>query len=131
LVFFRQFVIENDGKHKDEFDLKARAIQPLVDAARVLILDKGVKTKNNTIERFETLMELEPQNEEIYAGCIKSFHVLSKFRAVEGFDHNTSGRYIDLSKLSKSDKMKLKRTFKPINEIQSLIKTRFKLTYFL
>jgi CBS domain-containing protein len=131
LGFFRQFVIENDGKHKDEFDLKARAIQPLVDAARVLILDKGVKTKNNTIERFETLMELEPQNEEIYAGCIKSFHVLSKFRAVEGFDHNTSGRYIDLSKLSKSDKMKLKRTFKPINEIQSLLKTRFKLTYFL
>jgi CBS domain-containing protein len=131
LGFFRQFIIEEDGEHKDEFDVKARAIQPLVDAARVLVLSEGVEEKNNTIERFETLIELEPQNEAVYAGCIKSFHVLSKFRAIEGFKNKSSGRYLELSKLSKSDKMKLKRAFKPIKEIQSLLKNRFQLTYFL
>lgn len=131
LGFFRQFLIEDDGRHKDEFDVKARAIQPLVEAARVLILSEAVEGKNNTVERFEKLIELEPQNEEIYAGCIKSFLVLSKFRAVEGFKQNSTGRYLELSKLSKSDKMKLKRTFKPIKEIQSLLKNRFQLAYFL
>lgn len=131
LGFFRQFIIEDDGEHKDEFDVKARAIQPLVDAARVLVLAEGIEGKNNTVERFEKLIELEPQNEEVYAGCIKSFHVLSKFRAVEGFKNNTSGRYLELSQLSKSDKMKLKRAFKPIQEIQSVLKNRFKLSYFL
>lgn len=131
LGFFRQFIIEDDGEHKDEFDVKARAIQPLVNAARVLILSKGIEEINNTIERFEKMIELEPQNEEVYAGCIKSFHVLSKFRAIEGFSEQTSGRYLELLKLSKSDKMKLKNAFKPIKEIQSLLKNRFNLTYFL
>lgn len=131
LGFFRQFIIEDDGEHKDEFDVKARAIQPLVDAARVLILSEGIEGKNNTIERFEKLIQLEPQNEEVYSGCIKSFHVLSKFRAIEGFKNQSSGRYLELSKLTKSDKMKLKRAFKPIKDIQSLLKNRFQLTYFL
>ncbi len=131
LGFFRQFIIESDGEHQDEFDVKARAIQPLVDAARILVLAEGIEGKNNTVERFESLISLEPQNEEVYAGCVKSFHVLSKFRAIEGFKNNTSGRYLELSSLSKSDKMKLKRAFKPIQEIQSLLKNRFKLSYFL
>jgi CBS domain-containing protein len=131
LGFFRQFIIEDDGEHKDEFDIKARAIQPLVDAARVLILAAGIEGKNNTVDRYEQLIALEPQNEVIFAGCIKSFHVLSKFRALEGFQQDTSGRYIELAKLSKSDKMKLKRAFKPIQEVQSMLKNRFKLSYFM
>jgi CBS domain-containing protein len=131
LGFFRQFLMEDDGKNKDEFDVKARAIQPLVDAARVLVLSEGLEGHNNTVERFEALLKLEPQNEEVYAGCIKSFHVLSKFRAIEGFEKQNSGRYLDLENLSKSDKMKLKRAFKPIKEIQSLLKNRFQLSYFL
>lgn len=131
LGFFRQFLLEDDGQHKDEFDVKARAIQPLVDAARILILYEDIPGKNNTIERFEALIEKEPQNEDLYASCIKSFHVLSKFRAMEGFKNHTSGRYLELSQLSKSDKMKLKRAFKPIQEIQGLLKNRFQLTYFL
>ena len=131
LGFFRQFLIENDGKHKDEFDIKARAIQPLVDAARILVLAEAIEGKNNTVERFEQLAKLEPQNKEVYLACIKSFHTLSKFRAVEGFKQNTSGRYLNLSKLSKNDKMKLKRAFKPVQEIQSLLKNRFQLTHFL
>jgi CBS domain-containing protein len=131
LSFFRQFIIEEDGEHKDEFDLKARAIQPLVDAARVLILSKGLMHISNTIQRFEKMIELEPQNEDVFSGCIKSFHVLSKFRSVEGFRAQSSGRYLELSKLSKSDKIKLKQAFKPIRDVQALLKNRFQLTYFL
>lgn len=131
LGFFRQFIIEENGKHKDEFDIKARAIQPLVDAARVLVLSETEKNNNNTVKRFEKLINLEPQNEEIYSACIKSFYVLSRFRAVEGFKNKSSGRFINLSELSKSDKIKLKRAFKPIQEVQSLLKNRFQLSYFL
>ncbi len=131
LGFFRQFLMEDDGEHKDEFDVKARAIQPLVDAARILVLSEGIEGKNNTVDRFEALIQREPQNEEVYAGCIKSFLVLSKFRALEGFKNGSSGRYLELETLSKSDKMKLKRAFKPIKEVQGLLKNRFKLAYFL
>mgnify|MGYP005853486791 CR=1 FL=1 len=131
LGFFRQFIVEDDGQHKDEFDIKARAIQPLVDAARLLILSKGIQEINNTQERFEKLMEIETQNEELYTACLKSFLVLSTYRSKEGFLKENTGRYIDFSTLTKSDKVKLKRAFKPIKDIQSALNTRFKLAHFL
>jgi CBS domain-containing protein len=38
---------------------------------------------------------------------------LQKFRTEEGFASNSSGRYLDLNKLSKLDKLKLKNAFIP------------------
>jgi CBS domain-containing protein len=131
LGFFRQFVLEDNGTHKDEFDIKARAIQPLVDAARLLLLSKGIQTINNTQERFEKLIELEPQNEEVYRACLKSFLMLSTYRNQEGFQKQNTGRYVDLSNLTKSDKVRLKQAFKPIKDIQSVLMHRFKLAHFL
>ena len=60
LSFFRSFVVERSGEHKDAFDLKARAMMPLADAARVLTLDTRIGKENNTFSRFERLAELEP-----------------------------------------------------------------------
>ncbi len=87
LSFFRQFLVEHDGEHKDQFDIKARAMMPLVDAARLLILSKNNKTHNNTIIRYEKLAELEPQNKDIYLACLDSFKKLLRFRTEQGFLH--------------------------------------------
>src|SRR5690606_23248483 len=38
LGFFRQFLVEQDGEYKDFFDLKKRALMPISDAGRLLIL---------------------------------------------------------------------------------------------
>lgn len=130
LSFFKQFVVEDDGAHKDEFDLKARAIMPLVDAARVLALSQKIAGTNQTVERFERLAEKEPQNAELYKDCIKSFYDLLNYRSQSGFAHNNSGRFVDLNALSKRDKSALKYAFKPIKNLQTNLKTRFKLTYF-
>lgn len=51
--FFRQFLVEQDGANKDNFDIKRRALMPLTDAARVLILSHSIKGISNTAERFE------------------------------------------------------------------------------
>ena len=130
LGFFRQFLVEKDGAHKDNFDLKARCLMPLIDVARVLCLHQKVSGLNNTILRFEKLVALEPQNEAIYQACIDAFSLLLKLRTEEGFASNSSGRYLDLNTLSKLDKLKLKNAFVPIKDIQEIIKTRFQLTYF-
>ncbi|UWX56123.1 DUF294 nucleotidyltransferase-like domain-containing protein [Maribacter litopenaei] len=66
--FFRSFLVEQDGQHKDFFDLKNRALRPLIDAARVLILSHSVKGISNTWERYEKLAELEPNNRDLYLG---------------------------------------------------------------
>ena len=123
--FFRQFLVEQDGEHKDTFDLKGRAMMPLIDAARVLILSHNVTGISNTWERYEKLAQLEPTNEELYLACSYASKALLKFRTRQGLANNDSGRYISLQSLNKEKKMKLKRTFKTVKEIQQLISVRF------
>jgi CBS domain-containing protein len=123
--FFRQFLVEQDGAHKDFFDIKRRALMPLTDAARVLILSHSVKSISNTPERFEKLAELEPNNKELYLACSYSYKALLKFRTKQGLLHNDSGQFIALEALSKLEKIKLKRTFKTIKELQEVITIRF------
>jgi CBS domain-containing protein len=131
LSFFRQFLVEDDGEHKDQFDIKARAMMPLVDAARLLMLSHNIKAVNNTIERYEKLVELEPQNKDTYLFCIEAYKNLLTFRTEQGLRHNDSGRFIDLESLDKGNRLQLKRTFKAVKDVQELIKMRFKLSQLL
>jgi CBS domain-containing protein len=130
LSFFRQFLVEQDGAHKDQFDIKARAMMPLVDAARLLVLSKNIKI-NNTILRYKALAEAEPQNKDVYIACQEAFKTLLRFRTEQGIRHKDSGRFIDLQTLSKADRLELKNCFKAIKDIQDLIQTRFKLAQFM
>jgi len=123
--FFRGFLLEQDGANKDTFDLKRRALMPLSDAARVLILSHSVKSISNTPERFEKLAELEPHNRELYLACSHSYRTLLRFRTKQGLLHNDSGQYIALGDLTKLEKIKLKSAFKTIKEIQEIISIRF------
>lgn len=129
--FFRDFLVEQDGAHKDFFDLKLRALMPLIDAARVLTLSHSIKSITNTAERYEKLAELEPQNKEVYLACCYASKALLKFRTMQGLQHNDSGRFIALEQLNKEEKIKLKRTFKTIKEIQELLQVRFQVKSFL
>jgi len=123
--FFRQFLVEQDGANKDTFNIKNRALMPLADAARLLILYHSVKSISNTAERFEKLAELEPNNRELYLSCAYSYKALLKFRTKQGLLHNDSGQYIALDSLTKLEKIKLKNTFKTIKDLQELITVRF------
>jgi CBS domain-containing protein len=127
LGFFRQFLVEHDGEHKDQFDLKSRALMPLIDAARLITLSHNIKDKNNTISRFNKLAKVEPQNKDLYLSCADAFKILLHYRTEQGLKHNDSGRYIDLNTLTKSEKLKLKGCFKPIKDIQELLNIRYNL----
>ncbi|HEY4617926.1 MAG TPA: DUF294 nucleotidyltransferase-like domain-containing protein [Flavobacterium sp.] len=130
LGFFRQFLVEKDGEHKDTFDVKSRGLMPLIDAARLLSLEKKITGVNNTLVRFRELAALEPQNAATYEACSEAFSILLKFRTEEGFASDSGGRYLDLNKLTKLDKVKLKNAFHPIRDVQEILRTRFQLTYF-
>lgn len=127
LGFFRQFLVESDGEYKDLFDLKKRALMPLIDAGRLLILNYQIKTINNTAERFEKLAELFPEDSELYLSCSYAFKALLKFRTKHGLINHDNGRFIKLESMTKEEKMKLKRCFKTIASIQETIKIKFNL----
>jgi len=103
---------------------------PLIDAARLLSLEKKITGVNNTLVRFRELAALEPQNAATYEACSEAFSILLKFRTEEGFASDSGGRYLDLNKLTKLDKVKLKNAFHPIRDVQEILRTRFQLTYF-
>ena len=123
--FFRNFLVESDGAHKDGFDIKNRAMAPLIGAARVLSLYHGLKNVNRTSTRYEQLSMLEPENRELYESCAYAFKALLKFRVQQGLKNGDSGRFIQLESLSKSDRLKLKRCFKPLRDVQEVLRVRF------
>ncbi|TXD47261.1 DUF294 nucleotidyltransferase-like domain-containing protein [Polaribacter sp. IC073] len=128
LGFFKQFLVENNGDHKDSFNIKTRALIPLINAARLLTLSNKISEINNTAQRFERLAEVEPQNKELYQSCSYAFKALLKFKTKQGILHNDSGKFIQLESLTKEEKLKLKRCFKPIREIQEVLSIRYNLT---
>ncbi|WP_298236755.1 DUF294 nucleotidyltransferase-like domain-containing protein [uncultured Algibacter sp.] len=131
LGFFKQFLVEQNGDKKDLFNIKSRALMPLIDAARLLVLSKQLKGINNTSERYERLAEIDPKNKELYESCSYAFKALSKFKTKQGFQNNNSGKFIELESLTKEEKLKLKRCFKPIQDIQETLKVRFDLKNFM
>jgi CBS domain-containing protein len=129
-TFFKKFIVEEDAINKNKFDIKTRAIQPLVDGARLFALYYNLKGINNTYLRFKQLAIVDPKNEEIYLNCADAFITLSKFRTIEGLKNDDYGQYIPINDLSKLDKEKLKAALAPMKELEELIKGKFKLTQF-
>ena len=127
LGFFKQFLVEADGENKDHFNIKSRAIRPLVDAARIFSLHHQISV-NNTIARYEKLMEVEPQNRDIFESCANAFKILLQFRTSQGLTNNDSGKFVDINVLSKADRLKLKSCFKPIKNVQESLKLRFNIS---
>ena len=130
LTFFKKFNVEEKGLNKDKFDIKTRALMPLVDGARLFSLSYNLRGVTNTYLRFKQLAITDPRNSEIYLNCAKAFLTLSKFRTIEGLKNDSSGQYIGLQELSKVEKENLKNAFAPMDELEDLIKNKFQLTQF-
>lgn len=125
LSFFRKFVVEKSGEHKDTFDIKLRAMMPLVDAGRLFILQNRLSGVHSTIERFKKLSEIDSNNRELFVFAADAFETLLKARTVHGIKNEDSGRYIKPTDMDKMDRIQLRNAFQPINDIQGIIKVRF------
>jgi len=130
LTFFKKFNVEEKGPNKDKFDIKTRALMPLIDGARLFSLSHNMRGITNTYLRFKQLAITDPKNSEVYINCANAFITLSKFRTLEGLKNDSSGQYINLQELSKADKEVLKNAFEPMEELEDLIKDKFQLTQF-
>ena len=130
LSFFKNFNVEDEGPNKNKFDIKTRALMPLIDGARLFALYFEIRGINNTYQRFKQFAITDPKHSEIYLNCAEAFLVLSKFRTLEGLKNDNSGQFINLEELSKVDREKLKNALAPMRELEELIKSKFQLTHF-
>ncbi|HAS60453.1 MAG TPA: histidine kinase, partial [Algoriphagus sp.] len=130
LGFFKDFMVEKSGEHRDQFDIKARAMMPLADLARLLVLSHGITGINNTFKRFEKLGQLEPNYESLFNQAGKAYEILMRMRALEGLQNDNSGRFISPEHMGKLQRQLLKNTFSPLAELQDIVEVRFQLAYF-
>ena len=130
LNFFKKFNLEEEGEYKGLFDIKNRAILPLVNGARLLAINFYLKGINNTYQRFKQLTIVDPKNANVYLSCAEAFLLLSKYKTIEGLKNDTTGDYINIEELNKVDKEKIKNCLTSLYELEDIIKDKFKLTHF-
>lgn len=130
LSFFKNFLVEQSGEHRSEFDIKKRAMMPISDAARLLCLSHGIVNVQNTAERFHMLAEREPNNHKLFDEAALAYEIMMRYRALHGLRNNDSGRYIHLTDLNKLEKQMIKNAFIPIKDLQEMISVRFQVNAF-
>jgi CBS domain-containing protein len=123
--FFKQFVVEKDGAHKDQFDIKARALMPLVDMARLFALASGYTSSIDTAARFTVCAKDEEHHEKLFLSAAKAHQQLLLYRFKAYKKAENSGRFLSLNELDTFDKQVLKQCFKPIDELKQIIEVRF------
>jgi CBS domain-containing protein len=128
LSFFRNFIVEKEGTHKDRFDMKARAMMPLTDAARVLAYELSL-TEVSTFERFEAAAAKDKNIKGLCEAAAFAYEILVKMRANHGLKNKDSGRYITPEDINKLERQTLRNIFKTIEKLKQVFEVRFRLGY--
>lgn len=130
LGFFKTFVVEKSGEHKDKLNLKIKGIAPIVDIIRLFSLEKGVR-ETSTLERIETLKTKHTVVRDYAEEIIYAFEFLMLLRIRHQYEQVLQGsmpdNFIDPEKLSNLEKKLLKDTFQLISKLQDLLIERYKL----
>lgn len=130
LNFFKKFNEEDDGPYYGKFNIKEKAINQLVDIARLLAIQYDIKGVNNTYYRYKELAIKNADNAETYKNASETFLLLSRYRALEGLKNDNTGEYIDVEILSKAEKEKLKDSLHVLKDLEEIVKDTFQLTQF-
>ena len=126
LSFLRNMIVERSGEHQDAFDIKARAMMPLADAARVLIYDFGIDLYGSTAERWQRIAENNKNLARLAREAAMAYEILMRIRALEGLKRGTSGRYVHIKELNKLERRTLRNTFSVVQDVQLMLASRYR-----
>ena len=129
LGFFKSFVVEKGGDHKDEINLKVRGIGPLVDIIRFFALESGVH-ETSSLERLSAMKETHPIVLELGEEMEQAFEFITLLRIHHQLDQMEKkeplDNFINPSKLSNLERKSLKESFQLILKIQDAITELYK-----
>jgi CBS domain-containing protein len=128
LGLFKNFILEQDGKHKKGLDLKKRGISLITDLVRVYTLSAGINAVN-TSQRLQQLATAGVLDAKYAQNINDAFDLLARLRwekhqqdLQHGHDVTNLLNPGDVSGLARHQ---LKDSFAVINEAQSRLKQRF------
>jgi CBS domain-containing protein len=128
LGFFKDFVMEKDGQHKDSINIKRRGTAPLTDVIRVHALAVGAMS-SNSFERLDDVIEsgilpdakgTDLKDALEYISMVRIRHQANQIERNETPDNNIHPRH-----LSNFDRRNLKEAFQVLSNAQSFLKYRY------
>lgn len=131
LTFFRNFIVEKDGEHKNTFDLKSAGLVYIVDFARLMSLKHGI-TETNTLARLNLLKENQYLPNDLCSEIIEAYEFLMHLRLINQLqmmeDERPPDNHINPKDLSDLERQTLKEAFLVIGRLQDFIRKEFHLT---
>ena len=128
LSFFKNFIVEKNGEHKNKLDIKRQGLTPFVNFARVLALKHGVK-ETNTLARLRVLCWEKVISEELWADAVDAYEMQMQLRLIHQLHQLESGilpdNHIDPAELSDLEKRMLRDAFEVIERLHGLLKRLF------
>jgi len=126
--FFRNFVVESKGRHRDALDIKS-AMTPIVDFARIYAL-KNTVAETNTVERLHQLYLQQVLSWGEYRDLEQAYGFLMQLRFVRQVtkildENGVPDNYINPKKLSRIEQTMLKEVFKRIEYYQQRLDFEF------
>lgn len=128
LGFFRQFVLDGEGKQSRTFNLKERGIAPIIDIVRVHALAIG-SDKLNTLERIEDIEAaglLPDGRAKDLALALEMIGMVRIRHQKEQIDAGESpNNHVNPANLSSFEKRHLRDAFDIVSRQQEFIKFRY------
>jgi CBS domain-containing protein len=128
LSFFKNFIVEKDGEHKNKLDIKHKGLVPIINFARILSLRHGI-AETNTITRLKALAAAGHISDELCSMAVDAYELQMQMRFVHQLEQIERGEepdnYIDPGRLSDLEKQMLKDTFGVIERLQGVLKSIF------
>lgn len=125
LAFFGGLVVDLDGARRESLDLFAVAVQPIVDAARVVTLAQGRLAPVRTIERLAAAQAAYPEAAGILSGAASAFEVALHYQARAAWRPAKQAARVRPGDLSRYDQRVLKTAFQSVQRLLEWTSEKF------
>lgn len=129
LGIFRRFVVDRNGEHADQLDLKKRGILPVTEITRLHALANGIKAVNTT-ERLDALAAAGVLTLVDSRNLADALNFVQQQRVKHQCEQIVNGvavsNFLNPRDLPKMAKEQLRDAFTIIDEAQSAVKQRYR-----
>lgn len=126
---FRRFVVEQNGEHAHELNLKKRGVIPIIDIVRLHALANGL-FEVNTIDRLRALVDCKAMTIVDSRNLQDALQVLMQLRLVHQAEEIVNGQtpsnYVNPASLSKIVAKQLKDAFGIVKDAQQGVKLKYR-----
>jgi len=129
LGIFRRFVVDHNGEHRDELNLKKRAVIPIVDLVRIHSLAHGIQAVN-TVRRLHALADAKVMSIGDSRNLQDALHVIMQARVEAQVQQLMNAEkptnYLNPDELPKLVRKQLRDAFSVVKDAQQSIRLNYR-----